>query len=607
MIHFEYNGKKIELKEGTNLGLSFKNIYFSFDNIELSRTAQFDIPATPNNNAVFGFPHILATDGKGMRSKYENVTLVNGSIRIVGTLVISQYANGVYKCSFLFGDKLGLIGIKNAGKLNEALGTNDEEGNNVSIYSRKSDISTKTDTFGFVRYDSANITKSQQLADGMNMMPFVTFKYLNKLINQDAFIGTDTPLIQVGYNLTEEQKSALNNLGILIDTKMKGVYKRFKYVSPTQGAIPVELFRQEQMITKVIQFTQYSAVWGSAYVDCYESLYDVDMELCEDMGGASCIVMPYDSSIDGAYIVGYTKEELDQAYDPYVRSGSKFHLRKGDYFTIVNTGGGTYYRTNVITPQGADYWDWFTEEAFIDVMKSKVDTKVNVTDGDAQLGGSLFLTPNLPSISIVDLLKTEAYLIGATLGFRKTLDRDTLYIENPYFLNGLSWDINDILISENYVKRNVLDYAQTNYVKASNNTFSVSISQNNYNVDAEKTLYESPLTAHDGSLMNDFEVSEEDGVKTYKRTNIKGGVMCLQGGAILAKPTQLQGTFLPMVLQLATTIEVSVRCSFFDFNRKVKDNACVLYKSLKWAIADAKWQNDKCTMTLVEIPYDYAS
>lgn len=120
MVSFSVNGQELDMPAELSLQFQRKNILFSFDSIQVERTTNFSIPATPNNMRIFGFANSHLTSGSDMRIKIP-ATLTYGVLTKTGVLHISKYnvKSKTFECVFLTGELEQLKRVKDAGNLSE--------------------------------------------------------------------------------------------------------------------------------------------------------------------------------------------------------------------------------------------------------------------------------------------------------------------------------------------------------------------------------------------------------------------------------------------------------------------------------------------------------
>lgn len=120
MVLFSVNGQALDMPAGLSLQFQRKNILFAFDSIQVERTTNFSIPATPKNMRIFGFANSHLTSGEDMRVKIP-ATLTYGVLTKTGVLHISKYnvKSKTFECVFLMGELEQLKRVKDSGNLSE--------------------------------------------------------------------------------------------------------------------------------------------------------------------------------------------------------------------------------------------------------------------------------------------------------------------------------------------------------------------------------------------------------------------------------------------------------------------------------------------------------
>lgn len=118
MIRFNVNGKYLDLYAKTRVQFVRKNTLFAFDDIQLNRTAEFQVPATPTNNLVFAMANDAARYGTEARVRIAAQMQYSGGAED-GYLYISQSNRREYSVIFVYGELLDLKAIKEAGKISD--------------------------------------------------------------------------------------------------------------------------------------------------------------------------------------------------------------------------------------------------------------------------------------------------------------------------------------------------------------------------------------------------------------------------------------------------------------------------------------------------------
>ena len=121
----------IELSE-EDIGFQYTSLLFRFEDLEMTRSFNLSIPATPHNNAVLGFSGYPAASGDAVTNEM-GCTLLYDTGQISGNISIVDYAGGTYNaCLTLSGGVSALRTLAEATDLKTALGSSTEVGNGSS-------------------------------------------------------------------------------------------------------------------------------------------------------------------------------------------------------------------------------------------------------------------------------------------------------------------------------------------------------------------------------------------------------------------------------------------------------------------------------------------
>jgi len=122
----------IELND-EETGFQYTSLLFRYEDLEMTRSFNISIPATPHNNAVLGFSEHPASSGDGVINEM-GCTLLYDTGQIDGNISVVDYSNGAYNaCLTLSGGISALRTLAEATDLKTALGssvqeTDEEEG-----------------------------------------------------------------------------------------------------------------------------------------------------------------------------------------------------------------------------------------------------------------------------------------------------------------------------------------------------------------------------------------------------------------------------------------------------------------------------------------------
>lgn len=115
------NNVFLDLYTGQEVTFTRKNILLAFDDIEMERTAEFTLPATPTNMGVFDLAHLAAYPSTGISSALPT-KLYMGTVVKDGVLMVSSFENNEFNAVFYTSNDLTTLStIKSAGQLSDYL------------------------------------------------------------------------------------------------------------------------------------------------------------------------------------------------------------------------------------------------------------------------------------------------------------------------------------------------------------------------------------------------------------------------------------------------------------------------------------------------------
>ncbi|MCC8176153.1 MAG: hypothetical protein LIO91_06945, partial [Bacteroidales bacterium] len=120
----EFNYIELDDKE---TGFQYTSLLFRYENLEMTRSFDLSIPATPHNNAVLGFSEHPAGSGEGVTNEM-GCTLLYDTGQVNGNISIVDYSNGAYNaCLTLSGGVSALRTLAEATDLKTTLGSGIQE------------------------------------------------------------------------------------------------------------------------------------------------------------------------------------------------------------------------------------------------------------------------------------------------------------------------------------------------------------------------------------------------------------------------------------------------------------------------------------------------
>lgn len=565
---------ELDIERGAKLSLTKENQFWQFDNFNLSRSQAIFLPATPKNNTFFGFSNNPAEYGLNARISYDAEIWYSGG-KIEGKMfVIDFHMRKGYNCLFIFGELLKLKEIKEAGNI----------GNYVNM---QENIVWNEDTpilpigyynpFGLSSYLIENIGVSQAHFDKtkMNFMPSVSLMYLadaaasffNVLIDKTNLLFYTTLNVKLNGMNAQAGVGLLNDLSLDANKEFKGFDSSYwekgtRYVSENYGP---EVYGNNLPILRAKENIRVSFFfkYGDA-PDPYPNSYYIHGLLIYR---------------DNAII--YSQTVKTQNFTMNILAGDEIAL-----FTILDLG--TIYRYQKFAPD-------------IELFRlTYTSTLEKLT-----YPGTYRLQPNLPEVTLIDILKTFANLSEAGL----------------YFDNGLikffNYDFQSLpeklqVVSENILKRSVLNYAQNNIIDfassqnvKSTSKLTKSIEIQNESLERERNIYTIPFS--EGNVSEHFGIpmqsipdivikTDENGNKTYEFGQDKD---------TLINTTTVQPQFktgkLSEILQNSTSIEIVAKQTLREF-MQFDEFTTFLHRNKRWSWANAQWDNGLTKFELIRIP-----
>jgi len=143
----------IELSE-EDTGFQYTSLLFRFEDLEMTRSFNLSIPATPHNNAVLGFSEHPAATGDAVTDEM-GCTLLYDTGQVNGNISIVDYSAGAYNaCLTLSGGVSALRTLAEATDLKTALGSSTQaaEGDEGEEEEGTGTVYTVTDPHAFCAF-----------------------------------------------------------------------------------------------------------------------------------------------------------------------------------------------------------------------------------------------------------------------------------------------------------------------------------------------------------------------------------------------------------------------------------------------------------------------
>lgn len=660
MMRLLCNGEFLDLPNDAELQFTKKNILFAFDDIECERSASFSIPATAHNNKVFGLAYDEHMSGAYMRIKM-NAQLQSGVVSKNGYLYLDSYdyTKRAYNAIFVTGELVGLQNLRNAGDVNELYTNNPyvvwSAGNEV-------DASSANSVWQIVNYKQA-FTNS-----GGTVIPYPSYNIMTIVNAITQALGASDGDIQApsstgasGYNamnalrvIPKELRSFEDTLTIH-STPLTGDADGFindidgydslpAYI--TQYNISVYSYQciRETYPTRKGSFTSWTknaaSVTSLGKIKGFKTLSRLQITFPDDFPSNYALVH---------YMLIPSFHEIVDTETPYNTHNvlnNMSYLRNGAEVSFLNIGSLSYSQklsvqyanlagSTITLADNATF-------AFINLDDIKLADVSDYQDGDTahpvsyenngqdyfaygqpeysfaltfkgvdmEAGEDAYLQPNLPSISVIDMLKGVANTFGWLLNYT---DADGIMFEN--LADIADWGVIDIsskVIEQTTLMRKFGDYAQRNVVqfKSGDNVLNGERLIGAYlvpNESLEETKDIATIPYSEAGVGSDADGENTDYTPIYIRNGLSEqendeDVIAIAGAndKYLGRVPFAVNDAVISLCDNSTSVKVKVWQTLHEFEQIVPK--CVIYMyGAKYVWTEADWSDGVTTLSLSKI------
>lgn len=600
------NKVEIELAKNSNFSFSKENQIWQFDRILLERSQSIKIPKTKKNTEIFGFSDRVDFSGIEMKQTYEASLWYSGG-KIDGELFVVDFSNGFFNCVFVFGKNRIFKELKEAGKLKDVL-TIIEDTRSWDENSEIQDSDVEPSYLDFYRYVIDGLENEAGRGAEWNFMPSTSLSKLLYVAAIDLNITINTSLIddylkKIGIKLnglnSERAKLAVHTDNITF------------IANGTPQGINADYFDYKGSLT--ISNGVYGGEKGFAFAADFYAPKFIEAKNDFILGVRFKQNYNFDNeTIDKGIYIFRDGEFIGRLSDRYpFGTNLSMKVLKGDWIAFGERykdfiGGGGYFTVRAKSYENPDF-DLLTFDYLAE-------------DGKITYPAIYQLRPNLPDITVLDLLKIAANLTNTSFYIVK--GQNTISFFDYNFENDNIIDLSEKVISVNLIKRSILDYAQNNYIDfaSSDKVLDSSKLRNNVqiankNLENEKTIYTIPFSegnigSYDNTTGNyrlklsDIQVqTDENGNKTYSFGKDKDTLFMVSdvAGGSTQQVKFRSGSKLPEIFQNSTSVELTIEQRLFEF-MQMDEFSIFLYKNKRWSWSDAKWEDNKTKLSLIKIP-----
>lgn len=548
----------IDLSE-VSLQLTDSSSAFTFDDIQMARTTEFNIPATPKNNRLFE----LAND----ESRYGEVArralpcqVICGLVTMEGYLYIMSSDKSGYKCCLLWGARTQLKALKEAGKMSEYM----------------------------TMADSCRVGMNIIEANYSPLPMFGTIAY------QNGYAQVPTPEDRTGYypyhatplpsyNMYGLAQAVATHFGMTVvagagvDTGIRATVPR-----PKKSSAALSLVLSNDSGHCLIECDEY--VMGSTTFVNTASPTDPYLNVPGAVVQDNCS-LTIESLTAGLCLVKYVSPT---EVTMIANSAATVELKRDDMIAIVKQ---SELNDGMLTPQA--------------IVDGSLTGSITRADEEALYGDLVYLRHNLPDMTAIDYLKQWAAIVGGALVVSGTEIRCLRAIAETTESEQI--DLKK-LIDLTEIKREALG-AQHNYVRFPNFVSDYKI--DNINLPEEATLMEidyalsksvSPLDSTGGAgaeaMVRDIRWNNEEQRAEYIAEYAS---LIREGENYYAEPYAAQ--FSPLIRRLcvsSTTVKVRAVMRMEEYLALTEDKVVHL-RGQRWVWKDKQWAADVATLTLCKL------
>lgn len=615
MILFSVNGQELDMPAGLNLQFQRKNILFSFDSVQVERTTNFSIPATPKNMRIFGFANSPLTDGNSMRIKIP-ATLTYGALTKMGVLHISKYnvKNKTFECVFLTGELEQLKRIKEAGNLSEFYFP--------QAVAEIDGSSTGLDAlWGVVTYAQNYIG---------NVLTFPSYNVKKVLEGAFAALGVPCSIGDFANDLRVVPSEMKRGARVTFESvPTVGAKKNALHFSDTIGTFFSTVGEDVECNNIVCEVHDYGVEFSKAWRFVRDEFaFNIDGFSFRD-GVTLTFPDTFPSNIALVRIIsGDGVQPLDFVEGFVSDYRYKFDVYTGDF----SSENGLYSLAGLSvdipanTPVGFLRMDGnFQTKSPTDFAYGYEDIALAMPeylDGMPAFSGEfemrytdenkVSLYDNLEERKITDILKDVAAIGGNLIDVQNgviILDRDF----SEMLTKNADIELRDV-ISVGVLERSFSDYAQRNTInfeKSKNvkdiDRVSLEYLINNKNIQAEKELLTIGWSEGGSLLPTDEDAQRLIAVFPNTVEDINADVPMIASVEEFSledlNMTRAGITRNPLVARLvekSTSISVTVRMKLFEFD-KIKSDTVFWYNGSKWVWTSTKWSKNTVTLELAQL------
>ena len=579
MMRFRLNniGEFLDVLEDTSVQIVSKNPICGIDEVELQRTTELRIPATPHNEELLR----LSNDYHGRRDMLRGAIpaqMILGIVTYGGVLYINSYdyEKEAYNGVFVYGQMTGLQAIKRLGKLS------DWDWSDVDDY-----IDSNSPTLAAPYAKTNAIRWGRVLYAATEINGSISLTQLLDLINTQTTVRIIYPSGLDGVRIIKGKMQSIDTSTFDNSVLNEDAGSQPSETPPTNPYN--EIYFNSDYFTRVLNSnfglvsssggTTIRRVWTIAGLKARFTMY---VQLPEEFG-EGWFMMRNGYGGSAAFYGGYWFEDSSPNTDPIIHgeplSGKIVQLNEGDEFFFVNIEDYVNESAGWLAIQG---WQFGQGHTYPHNFNLRVISN-----------SRYYLRDNMPDITLMDLIKTVAAITGTAISLNKL---QTVVRFTP--LDG-EWEYKtlDRIIARKTLECAFKDYAQSNVIKFADDAdnekpIRAAYNIQNTNLQAEKDLYVIPFAAG---------VEREAGSSLAVGMDGEKDVMAdtIDNVNYLQRMTVSKNSVIESICERANKLQVTCRMSALEYYG-IKPQTLFKTLGLRWTWTDLQWQKETATMTLQE-------
>lgn len=395
----------LDTAEG-DVGFSRKNFLFSFGKYEMMRSVTMTLPATAANDRAFEVGRSTYHYSTALSQTFP-AKMVVGSVAMAGELYVNQATPDGYECVFVNYEYEKLVALQNAGNIADIIAANHNIEDFTIEWGEQSLEVVTPDDWGLVRHIKHDVNSDHYDADPV-FFPFIPFRMLLDLLGLGA---TALPTFGIFQNYTR--------LGFLVTQPQRNQFYHTHMYNDGSAVyvqdIGVQLFDNTALTTGVYP----AACFGVGLIDAINPSTNTGVGRCSFYGFSPLedLELKFPNTFDpDLFLVRYKQHHYD------LGRAVEF---VGDYKFVPIFGATTTYRVlgaplagRTVSLRTGEFYFFMKKENYVNTPTRRggygtqptwADTfEIRRENSEAKRGDLLYLTDNLPDISVFELLQSIA-------------------------------------------------------------------------------------------------------------------------------------------------------------------------------------------------------